>query len=804
MPKLLAFLLVSICCFSQNVMERKNFSISKAQTKIKIDADFSEEAWKDVPLAKDFFEFRPNNLASEKNELRTEVKMLYDDSGIYFAAKMYDNEPDKILKEIADRDKFGVSDVFAVFINGYNDGQQQYSFFVTAGDSQSDCIRTAGQGEDFSWDAIWYSKAKMVDDGWQVEIFIPYAALRFPKQEKQTWGIQLFREIRRNRQVMLWNKVNNALGTFEQQDGVLAGIENIQPPTRLFFIPYTSFYLGSVGKNKAKGDLRGGLDLKYGINDAFTLDAILIPDFGQTKFDNVELNLGPFEQVFSENRPFFTEGTDLFNKAEIFYSRRIGGEPINSPNVDSGETLIESPANVSLINALKVSGRTNSGLGIGVLNAVTDNAFAKIQSVDGATRQELLDPFSNYNMLVFDQRFNSNSSIAFSNGSVVRNGDFRDSNVSALTYALTNSKNTHVINGNSRGSYVSLVPETKEKFGQTHELSIDKISGKWRYGLGTEYRSKFYDDLDLGQTFKTNYYAFGGDISYRILTSTEKLNSFNMNLNQGFEFNNQTHQLQDHDINFSVNANNKNNHAFGAGMGGSLFKAKDFYDPRSDQRFIVRPLDFYTYFYISTNYNNTFAFDINPSIATTDETGRWAWDLSIGPRYRFSNRLNVILNFTVAKSYLDQGWVDFQGDDIIYAVRNRENYEASLQAKYSVNAKMNLNLNLRNYWSYAENLAYKKLTPDGLLDNTSYDKNKNVQFNTWNLDLSYSWWVLPGSQLQVLYRNQASLFSRIVQKQYFNHFKELLTPETQGHTFSISFRYFLDYNDVAKVFKSKV
>ena len=87
-----------------------------------------------------------------------------------------------------------------------------------------------------------------------------------------------------------------------------------------------------VKDKKPYGTLKGGLDLKYGINDAFTLDTILVPDFGQTKYDDQILNLGPFEQQFNENRPFFTEGTDLFSKGNLLYSRRIGGRPIKLSN----------------------------------------------------------------------------------------------------------------------------------------------------------------------------------------------------------------------------------------------------------------------------------------------------------------------------------------------------------------------------------------------------------------------------------------------------------------------------------------
>src|SRR5574343_290561 len=131
-------------------------------------------------------------------------------------------------------------------------------------------------------------------------------ALLFPEKDKQTWGLNFFREVRRERQKYTWSPIDNKIGAISQQAGILTGIENIKTPTRLFLIPYSSFYLSGSDAQKTKGELKGGLDVKYGINDAFTLDAILVPDFGQTKFDNVILNLGPFEQQFNENRPFFT------------------------------------------------------------------------------------------------------------------------------------------------------------------------------------------------------------------------------------------------------------------------------------------------------------------------------------------------------------------------------------------------------------------------------------------------------------------------------------------------------------------
>src|SRR5690606_8430338 len=133
----------------------------------------------------------------------------------------------------------------------------------------------------------------ITDFGWVVEMKIPYAALRFSTEKSQTWGLNLYREIRRDRQQFSWNLIDNKIVNVSTQAGLLTGIENIETHTRLFLIPYSSFYLNASKSQKTIGEFKGGLDIKYGINDAFTLDAILVPDFGQTKFDNVELNLSP-------------------------------------------------------------------------------------------------------------------------------------------------------------------------------------------------------------------------------------------------------------------------------------------------------------------------------------------------------------------------------------------------------------------------------------------------------------------------------------------------------------------------------
>ena len=230
-----------VCCSALSFGQKKETEAIRSEESITIDGKFDESVWMRTPIAKDFFMFEPDNGTPEKKESRSEVKVIYDNNALYIAATLFDSEVHLINKEITQRDNFGTADLFGIFVNGFNDGQQDFRFFVSASGVQMDCLATE-DGEDYSWDAIWNSAVQITNVGWQVEMEIPYAALRFSSDENQTWGINFFRELRRFRQKFTWNPVDQAIGAFINQAGVLNGIKNITPPTRLFFIPYTSGY----------------------------------------------------------------------------------------------------------------------------------------------------------------------------------------------------------------------------------------------------------------------------------------------------------------------------------------------------------------------------------------------------------------------------------------------------------------------------------------------------------------------------------------------------------------------------------
>jgi hypothetical protein len=799
---LYTLLFVTLLSFGQ----KKTLQTKSTEEKIIIDGKFDEAAWESVPIATDFVMIAPDNGKPIAQEKKTEVKVIYNNEGIYVAATLYDNEPNKILKELTSRDNFGIADHFGVFFNGYNDGQQEFRFFVSAAGVQQDGVYTEANDEDFSWDAIWDSHVEVTAFGWVVEMKIPYAALRFPSDKQQTWGMNFYREVRRDRQQYSWNFLDNKIVNESTQAGILEGIENVKTPTRLFLIPYASQYFYASKEHKTYGEFKGGLDIKYGINDAFTLDAILIPDFGQTKFDNVELNLSAFEQQFSENRPFFTEGTDLFNKGELLYTRRIGETP--SVTTATNETIIDQPGNIKLINALKISGRTKGGLGVGVLNAVSENTSVAIKNTDtGITRLETISPLTNYNVFVLDQRFNKNSSVSVINTNVTRNGDFRDANVSALVFDLNTKKNTFNTNGSFKYSYINEHPNLEDKKGFASELFFAKTSGKYRYGIGGEYYSREYDINDLGINFQTHYHTAYGNVSYRILNPTKTFNTFQANLNFYSEFDNLTGRIQSGQVNLNINSNDTKNDYYGGGFNIRPLTIYDFYEPRSlnEVRFVALPESLNLWFYYSSNYNKKFAWDFNPSYNFINEKGRVGYGFVFSPRYRFDDHFSLMYNFNFYRQNKNTGWVDFDTNgNTIFGRRDRITYTNTLQGKYSLNNKMNLTLAVRHYWAYVVNHNFLTLQDDGSLqDNVAYTENKNYNLNLWNLDLSYSWWFAPGSQVSVLYRNNSALFLQEFSHQFEHNFKDAIDNQNLNHIFSVSVRYFIDYNSVKNANLSK-
>ncbi|WP_226064684.1 DUF5916 domain-containing protein [Kaistella polysaccharea] len=796
---LLSFL--SVKSYAQTVekdsISRKKITITKINIAPKIDGILDEEVWKNASVAKNFVEFQPQNGKAEAPEFRTEVKILYDDTGIYFGAKMYDPEPDKISKELVERDNVGNDDFFDVVINGYNDKQQSSEFMVLPNGVQFDAKMTNDYGEDSNWSAVWFSAAKIDNDGWTVEMKIPYSELRFPKKDIQEWGLNFVRLVQRTKVKSTWNFIDNKKGSFLLYDGVLSGIENIKPPVRLSFLPYFSTYVNNYD-GKTSTSVNGGMDVKYGINDAFTLDTTLIPDFGQTAFDDNILNLGPFEQQFSEKRSFFTEGTELFSKGDLFYSRRVGDYPSRDPNIGEDESLVGNIQKVKLFNATKISGRTNKGLGIGFFNAVTKKTEVEIKNdFTGETRFETIEPLANYNVLVFDQRFNGNSSVSLINTNVTRAGDFRDANATAILLDLTDKKNKYNVYGGYRGSYVK---DGTSDFGTNINAGIKKIFGKSNYQVGVEAISKDYNIDDLGYTGETNKIHFNGNYGYRILQPTKNFNNINWNFNVNYERRLDTDLFKAFEISTNVNFQDKKFRNFGGGL--QYRKENDLYEPRVFGKYLSVPAYINPWIWFNSDNRKKFTYNFSTDYYAYDQKGRNRFNNQLDLSYRISDHFSLSYDGKYNVSNQEQGFAGKNINNIYIGTRNRNTVINGLTSKYTINNKMALSFSLRHYYTEVNYKSFGTLQDDGSVSPTNTYSINNQTYNSWNVDLRYSWWFAPGSQLTLLYQNAAQNYLDYSKINFNKNFNNLFN-EPMNNTLSLKVTYYIDYNQAKNWFKKK-
>ncbi len=831
MRRYFSAIFILFLCTYLNAQDKKTLDIIRAEVAPKIDAILDDAVWKNAQEATNFIQFRPEMGVRLQPHQHTSVKMAYDDNAIYVAAYLKD-KPGDIQRQFTSRDNFGNSDFFGVVLNPNNDAQNDIEFFVFSSGTQADAVANPSNGEDFGWNAVWDSEVKIVEDGWIVEMKIPYAALRFSNEAVQTWGLQFHRRFRVDNSQYSWNPIDRTKGNIGLYHGELRGIKNITPPTRLSFYPFVSGKTDSFDGD-TETDFSLGLDVKYGITENFTLDATLIPDFSQAAFDNLSLNLGPFEQTFSEQRQFFKEGVDLFNKGNLFFSRRIGNAPVESGDVydelidtdDEKEEVLDNPDEVKTLNAMKISGRTKGGLGIGFFNAITKETEARIRNTryirDNTTQQivdsvityrnRVTEPLANYNILVIDQQFNKNSSVSLINTNVTRSGHFRDANVTGLLFDLSNKSNSYNLSGELKTSALNL--RDGSQTGYSSRIRFAKISGKYRFSVGHRLVDRKYDINDLGLIFRNNLSNFFMNASYRIFEPTEKLNNFSIFLWANYNNLYKPSEYTGNNIGFSINGQTKKLMWFGGNINTQIGKQYDYFEPRDTEnnRFFIYENWLNGNAWFETNSNKTFSLEGNIGFGTLFEKGRDLFNYWLGlePTVRFNDKFRLSYSFEYQNNKGNRGFVENNDIDIIFGQRDQETIVNSISGNYNFNPFHGLTLTFRNYWSvvdYEENLFslldHGRLTRQSGYTLSTIDNNPNVNFGTWNLDFRYAWQFAPGSQLIALYRNQLFNYDNASQDGYFDSIKTLFDQPVK-HTFSLRLVYYIDYNNITRLFRKK-
>lgn len=802
---LIISLFVTICSIGQVPDSTKAYSILRIQHAPEVDGVLNDSCWQKVANATNFIQNTP--IAGAPSIRETEVKMVYDDNAIYIAATMYD-ERDSMTRTLSQRDDFGNADWFGVVFDPYNAGTIGFAFLVTSAGVQVDELHNV-EYIDGNWNAVWKSEVTVLEDRWIAEIKIPFSALRFSKENMNDWGVNFARNIRRQREQSYWNNYDPTGLNLISQLGTLKGIKNVESPLRLALSPYVSGYIENFDGNTSYS-ANGGMDVKWGINEAFTLDMTLIPDFGQVQFDNQVLNTSPFEVRFNERRQFFTEGTELFNKpGSIFYSRRIGGRPIDafqaSDDLDSNEVITNNPGTSQLLNATKVSGRTKKGTGIGVFNAVTGRMHATItDTISGQERQFQTGPLSNYNVFVIDQNMKNNSSVALTNTNVWREGHAYDANVTSAVIDIYTNQQKYNFWG--IGNLSQIITETDTDFGHQLMLGAEKSAGNLTGGITYTEIGKNYNPNDLGFNTVTNLRTVRAFTSYNIYEPFWKLyrmwSSFSIQYASLVEPN----VFSSVGINGNIGGTFRNFLAAGVDVYLQPFRNHDYFEPRIDGRFYEEDAMAYMGGFVSSDYSKPFALDVRGGWYQYFEDQRVGFDIDVSPRIRFNDKWFLVYRYAQNNAFNEEGValtnsfeVPLIGDDPIFAKRDRTTITNTVDLSYIFNNRMGITFRLRHYWSKLDYNEFFVLNADGVMQATNYsginsneESIHNNSFNAFTIDMAYRWVFAPGSELSLVWKNSIFSFNDKVELNYFENVSNLMNdPAT--NSISLKVLFYIDY-----------
>ncbi len=546
------------------------------------------------------------------------------------------------------------------------------------------------------------------------------------------------------------------------------------------------------------------MDVKYGVSESFTLDMTLIPDFGQVVSDNVVLNLSPFEQQFNENRPFFTEGFELFSKANLFYSRRIGATPsgyfaARRLAADSSYEILRNPSVTQLYNGTKFSGRTKKNLGIGVFNAVTAPMYAEFRNARGETIEMQTEPLANYSIIVLDQALKGRSFVSFTNTNVIRNGSARDANVSGIDISLYDKKNVYHTRTNFRYSHVT-GSDPHEGFKLYNEIS--KVSGKWQWGVTNNIESERYDPNDLGFLRAANRVVSQAYIGYRQFTPNKYFNfrSYNVSVTHINRYKPSAFQE------LGVNANFfhlfKNFWDLNLETSGNPIWYNDYFELRTPGRKLRRAPWRFVGIFGSSDSRKKLYWRFGGGFAESPIPKDAFFLVDMGMRYRFNDKFSLDWGIRRDHDKGNFGWIGFDGSggEPIIGRRDVKQFTNLVNAVYNFKARMNLTLRARHYWSKVHYQSFHDVLPDGNWTNRAYMNGYDNNFNLFNIDMFFTWDFRLGSRLIVAWKNALGPDAYVPLNdgpKYFDNFRQSFNIPHSNEV-SVKFVYYIDYQQLKK------
>jgi hypothetical protein len=514
-----------------------------------IDGRLNEESWAGAPGTGGFTQRDPEE--GRPATERTEIKILFDDTAVYVGARMFDTEPGRIERRLSARDSDPDADRLTIYLDPMRDKLTGAIFRVSAANVQHDAVLYNDSWSDNTWDAVWQSQVAVDEQGWSAELRIPLSQLRFSPAERQVWGINAERFVRRKNEYSWLEMVPKTQNGIASRMLELTGLDDMRPRRNLELLPYTAAraeFIAPAAGNPFNDGSRAfgaaGLDMKWGLSSNLTVSATVNPDFGQVEVDPAVVNLTAFETFFQEKRPFFLEGSQIFNnfgrggandfwgfnnsEPQIFYSRRIG----RAPQLTATGDHIDAPSATTILGAAKLTGKTSGRWSLGLLQAVTGEETART-SAAGLTARSAVEPLTSYTVARVQRDIGSRSGFGFLTTAVNRRLDTQAAldglSQQAITagvdaYWFLGPKRVWVITGDIAGSrvagttaflerlqrapkryyqrpdasHVTLDTSRTSLTGFTGRINLNRNSGVWRVNAALWSGSPGWESNDLG------------------------------------------------------------------------------------------------------------------------------------------------------------------------------------------------------------------------------------------------------------------------------------------------------------------
>lgn len=775
----------------------RSFTAHRLDHPLRVDAQLNEAIYQQ-PAITNFIQIDPDN-GSPATE-KTEVWIGYDDDALYVGARCWDSQPDSIVGLLGRRDNFQNSDEFQVAIDAYNDNRSGYFFVVNPSGAVKDGAISNDSRFDDNWDGIWDAHTRIDDQGWTVEMRIPFSQLRFNKQKEYVWGIGLGRRIQR--------KSEHALITWSPRDeygivskfAYLEGIANINPPRRLEFIPYiTSGYDHLPAQNDNPfyhgKDIyrRLGGDIKIGLGSNLTIDATFNPDFGQVESDPATLNLSDFETYYSEKRPFFVEGSSIFNfgsggprnqygfnfsEPDFFYSRRIGQPPHGWANTSG---WVKAPTNSTILGATKLSGKIGNDISVGGLFAVTDREFAKINE-SGEHRRDEIEPLTTYSLIRSLKEYNKGDQglgIIATGLNRSFKADYLQDILAEQSYGL--GVDVWTFFGQDRGwaasgwlghtrvsgttTYLENLQQSSQHYFQKPDADhvavdttlttmsgwagrflLNKEKGDVIFNLGFGFIDPFFDSNDMGLTFRTDRINAHQVIGYAWRDPGKVLRSAYINLAHSTNHNFVGEKINEMYFFFGGTQllNYWNFHLF-SGIGPRTINDSQLRGGPS----VVSPAGYFGNLSVSSDFRKNLVYGTSVRGGGTSYGAYsygfnlWAnlkigtrFSMKVEPGYRFNRTLDQYI-MTID----DSSRVEMYGKRYIVAQLDNETFSASIRLNYTFTPRLSLQAYIQPFVSSGYYTDYKEFARPRSYEFTHYDSTgQRIKFN----DETYEYYIGSG------------------------------------------------------------